>query len=83
MPQKKVEQGSKLVEHYRTHPGGYIKTIHTQRKFHWGVAKAPEAPMRAEFLQKRLISAFFGFQWKNLAEILHLFKKYIILKVAE
>ena len=36
----------------------------------------PEAPMRAEFLQKRLISAFFGFQWQNLAEILHLFKKY-------
>ena len=32
--------------------------------------------MRAEFLQKRLISAFFGFQWQNLAEILHLFKKY-------
>ena len=32
--------------------------------------------MRAEFLQKRLISAFFGFQWLNLAEILHLFKKY-------
>ena len=42
MPPKKVEQGSKLVEHYRTHPGGYIKTIHTQRKFHWGVAKAPK-----------------------------------------
>ena len=36
----------------------------------------PEAPMRAEFLQKCLISAFFGFQWQNLAEILHLFKKY-------
>ena len=36
----------------------------------------PEAPMRAEFLQKRLISAFFGFQWLNLAEILPLFKKY-------
>ena len=36
----------------------------------------PEAPPRAEFLQKRLISAFFGFQWQNLAEILHLFKKY-------
>ena len=35
-----------------------------------------EAPMRAEFLQKRLISAFFGFQWQNLAEILHLFKNY-------
>jgi len=35
-----------------------------------------EAPTRAEFLQKRLISAFFGFQWLNLAEILHLFKKY-------
>ena len=35
-----------------------------------------EAPMRAEFLQKCLISAFFGFQWLNLAEILHLFKKY-------
>ena len=34
-----------------------------------------EAPMRAEFLQKRLISALFGFQWQNLAEILHLFKK--------
>ena len=43
-----------------------------------------EAPMRAEFLQKRLISAFFGFQWQNLAEILRLFKKYNILrKVAE
>ena len=35
-----------------------------------------EAPMRAEFLQKSLISAFFGFQWQNLAEILHLFEKY-------
>ena len=35
-----------------------------------------EAPTRAEFLQKRLISAFFGFQWQNLAEILRLFKKY-------
>jgi len=32
--------------------------------------------MRAEFLQKRLYSAFFGFQWLNLAEILHIFKKY-------
>ena len=30
----------------------------------------------AEFLQKRLISEFFGFQWQNLAEILSLFKKY-------
>ena len=39
---KWVEQGLNLVEHYRTHPGGYIKTIHTQRKFHWGVAKAPK-----------------------------------------
>ena len=39
-------------------------------------ATEPEAPMRAEFLQKRLISAFFGFQWQNLAEILRLFKKY-------
>ena len=36
----------------------------------------PEAPTRAEFLQKRLISAFFRFQWQKLAEILHLFKKY-------
>ena len=27
----------------------------------------------AEFLQKRLISEFFGFQWQNLAEILSLF----------
>ena len=35
-----------------------------------------EAPPGAEFLQKRLISAFFGFQWQNLAEILHLFKNY-------
>ena len=43
--------------------------------FRWTVLKT-EAPMRAEFLQKRLISAFFGFQWQNLAEILHLFKKY-------
>jgi len=41
-----------------------------------GLCWRPEAPMRAEFLQKRLISAFFGFQWLNLAEILHLFKKY-------
>jgi len=41
-----------------------------------GLATETEAPMRAEFLQKRLISAFFGFQWLNLAEILHLFKKY-------
>ena len=31
--------------------------------------------MRAEFLQKRLISAFFGFQWQNLAEILCLLPK--------
>ena len=46
--------------------------------YHWihiSVLRA-EAPTRAEFLQKRLISAFFGFQWQNLAEILHLFKKY-------
>ena len=35
-----------------------------------------EAPPRAEFLQKRLLSAFFGFQWQNLADILHLLKKY-------
>ena len=32
--------------------------------------------MRAEFLQKCLISAFFGFQWQKLAEILSLFKLY-------
>ena len=37
---------------------------------------APEPPQAAEFLQKRLISDFFGFQWQNLAEILSLFKKY-------
>ena len=36
----------------------------------------PEPPEAAEFLQKRLISEFFGFQWQNLAEILRLFKKY-------
>ena len=36
----------------------------------------PETPGAAEFLQKRLISEFFGFQWQNLAEILSLFKKY-------
>ena len=36
----------------------------------------PEPPQAAEFLQKRLISEFFGFQWQNLAEILSLFKKY-------
>ena len=24
---KWVEQGSNLVEHYRTHPGGYVNTI--------------------------------------------------------
>ena len=35
-----------------------------------------EPPQAAEFLQKRLISEFFGFQWQNLAEILSLFKKY-------
>ena len=35
-----------------------------------------EPPQAAEFLQKRLISDFFGFQWQNLAEILSLFKKY-------
>ena len=35
-----------------------------------------EAPEAAEFLQKRLISEFFGFQWQNLAEILSPFKKY-------
>ena len=34
-----------------------------------------EPPQAAEFLQKRLISEFFGFQWQNLAEILSLFKK--------
>ena len=33
----------------------------------------PETPGAAEFLQKRLISEFFGFQWQNLAEILSLF----------
>ena len=33
----------------------------------------PEPPQAAEFLQKRLISEFFGFQWQNLAEILSLF----------
>ena len=32
-----------------------------------------EPPQAAEFLQKRLISEFFGFQWQNLAEILSLF----------
>ena len=32
-----------------------------------------ETPGAAEFLQKRLISEFFGFQWQNLAEILSLF----------
>ena len=32
-----------------------------------------EAPEAAKFLQKRLISEFFGFQWQNLAEILSLF----------
>ena len=32
---KIVEQGSKLVDHYRTHPGGYVKTIQTLRKFNW------------------------------------------------
>ena len=37
---------------------------------------APEPPQAAEFLQKRPISDFFGFQWQNLAEILSLFKKY-------
>ena len=35
-----------------------------------------EPPGAAEFLQKRLISEFLGFQWQNLAEILSLFKKY-------
>ena len=42
MPQKKVEQGSKLVEQYRKHPGGYVKTIQTPRKCHWGVPEAPK-----------------------------------------
>ena len=32
-----------------------------------------EPPQAAEFLQKRLNSEFFGFQWQNLAEILSLF----------
>ena len=50
------------------------KTWTNERKT-W-ISSHSEAPMRAEFLQKRLISAFFGFQWQNLAEILHLFKKY-------
>ena len=40
------------------------------------VVLRPEPPEAAEFLQKRLISEFFGFQWQNLAEILSLFKKY-------
>ena len=41
-----------------------------------GPISPSEAPEAAEFLQKRLISEFFGFQWQNLAEILSLFKKY-------
>ena len=40
------------------------------------VIREAEPPQAAEFLQKRLISEFFGFQWQNLAEILSLFKKY-------
>ena len=40
------------------------------------VRSMTEPPQAAEFLQKRLISEFFGFQWQNLAEILSLFKKY-------
>ena len=47
---KKVEQGSKLVEHYRTHPGGYVKTIQNPRKFNWGV---PEAPKNGHFCAKK------------------------------
>jgi hypothetical protein len=39
-----------------------------------------EPPQAAEFLQKRLISEFFGFQWQNLAEILSLLKSIIILE---
>ena len=39
-------------------------------------ALGPEAPVRTEFLLLLRISEFFGFQWQNLAEILHLFKKY-------
>ena len=39
----------------------------------WTVKCNAEAPEAAEFLQKRLISEFFGFQWQNLAEILSLF----------
>ena len=54
-------------------PGGLRQTVHQGGQTHEVVS---EAPMRAEFLQKRLISAFFGFQWQNLAEILRLFKKY-------
>ena len=41
----------------------------------WDGPRVPEAPPRAEFLQKRLISAFFGFKWQNLAEILRLLPK--------
>ena len=38
----------------------------------WDGPRVPEAPPRAEFLQKRLISAF---KWQNLAEILRLLPK--------
>ena len=60
---------------------GVLKTLVNMLISHFSVKNwtwrlETEAPMRAEFLQKRLISAFFGFQWLNLAEILHLFKKY-------
>ena len=44
------------------------------------LTSGPEPPQAAEFLQKRLISEFFGFQWQNLAEILSLFKKYNYLR---
>ena len=45
------------------------------RCWHADGPRVPEAPPRAEFLQKRLISAFFGFKWQNLAEILRLLPK--------
>ena len=43
-------------------------------QFQFGnITMGAEPPQAAEFLQKRLISEFFGFQWQNLAEILSLF----------
>ena len=64
----------------RGHIGPVFATINFVNGFYStpyrGRVYQSEPPQAAEFLQKRLISDLFGFQWQNLAEILSLFKKY-------